>query len=87
MKYACFYHETYIQLLLGIDTLHSLLNFYFAFSLLIFAISLHNLRLVKAQIKTFPKADNQGITGYFKSPPAPKRSPRHPIFISKFKFP
>ena len=37
----------------------------------------HNLRLVKARLKLFLKADNQGITAHFQSPPAPKRSPGH----------
>ena len=71
----------HIKLLLRIDALHSFLNFYFAFSLFIFAL-IHNLRLVKAQIKTFLKADTQGIMGYIQSLPAPKRSPGHPILIS-----
>ena len=39
-KYARFYHETYIKLLLGIHALHSLLNFYFVFSLFIFAFTI-----------------------------------------------
>ena len=41
----------------------------------------------KARIKPFLKADNQGTTGYFQSPPAPKRVPEHPFFISTFNFP
>ena len=79
MKYVCFYNETYIKLFLGINALHLSLNFYFAYAVY---FCFHNLRLVKAQIKTFLKADNQGITEYFQSPPAPKRSPGHPFFIS-----
>ena len=43
---------------------------------------LHNLRLVKAQIKMFLEADNKGIMGYFQSLPTPKESPGHPFFIS-----
>ena len=41
----------------------------------------HNLRLVKVQIETLWKDDNQGITLYFESPPVPKRSPGHPFLF------
>ena len=43
----------------------------------------NNLRLVKAQIKTFLKADNRGITGNFQSPPTPKGIPETPLFNLK----
>ena len=39
---------------------------------------------LKAPIKTFLnvlKGDNQGITEYFESPPAPKRSLGHPFLF------
>ena len=76
MKYACLNHETYTKLLQDIDAyLLYFLSVYFCF---------HNLRLVKAQIKlkTFLKADNQGILGYFQSTPAAKRDPGHPFLSS-----
>ena len=69
MLYACFYHETYIKLFLGIGGFTFIVNFLLCFPSVSFCF--HNLRLVTAQIKTFLKADNQGNTGYFQSPPAP----------------
>ena len=43
--------------------------------------------LVKTQIKMFLKGDNQELAVYFQTPPASKRIPRRPFFISKLKLP
>ena len=60
-----------------VEVLLCFLSVYFCF---------YSLRLVKAQIKTVLKADDQGITGYFQSLPDPNESRDTPFYF-KIKVP
>ena len=81
MKYACFYHKKYIKLLLA---RHRCITFIIKFLLFFLSVYFyfHNLLVVKAQIKTFLKTGNQGITGrVFSKSACSLTKPGTPLFL------